>query len=172
MNISHNHDIINQIKNNWPNDFISYKLKPELQILVDVRKKLPVYFEDSILDSYYFRTRVCEPDFKKFVTEIIDLILKEFHNEPKMHHVDDLYTLKGVISDLKADNAMKDEKIEIKYNLHHYINEQGETKTVNLILDLYITTKYNQFGLETFVLYDSLYKKFSELIKKAMNKCL
>ena len=52
------------------------------------------------------------------------------------------------------------------------MKERGDTKTVNLILDLYITTKYNQFGLETFVLYDSLYKKFAELIKKAMNKCL
>ncbi len=167
-----NQYIIDQIKNNWPDDFASFILKPELQILVDVREKLPVFFEDSILDSYFFRTRVCEPDFKKFITEIIDLILKEFHTEPKMHHVDDLYTLKGVISDLKADNAAENEKIEIKYNLHHYINERGETKTVNLILDLYITTKYNQFGLETFALYDSLYKKFAELIKKAMNKCL
>ncbi|NPE07391.1 MAG: hypothetical protein GNW80_03830 [Asgard group archaeon] len=167
-----NQYIIDQIKDNWLDDFASFKLKPELQILIDVREKLPVFFEDSILDSYYFRTRVCEPDFKKFITEIIDLILKEFHTEPKMHHVDDLYTLKGVISDLKADNASENEKIEIKYNLHHYINERGETKTVNLILDLYITTKYNQFGLETFALYDSLYKKFAELIKKAMNKCL
>lgn len=167
-----NYDIVNQIKNNWPDDFTSFKLKSELQILVDVREKLPVFFEDSILDSYYFRTKVCEPDFKKFITEIIDLILKEFHNEPKMHHVDDLYTLSGVISDLKADNSSVNEKIEIKYNLHHYINERGETKTVNLILDLYLTTKHNQFGLETFVLYDSLYKKFAEFIKKAMNKCL
>jgi len=167
-----NYDIVNQIKNNWPDDFTSFKLKPELQILVDVREKLPVFFEDSILDSYYFRTKVCEPDFKKFITEIIDLILKEFHNEPKMHHIEDLYTLSGVISDLKADNSSVNEKIEIKYNLHHYINERGETKTVNLILDLCLTTKHNQFGLETFVLYDSLYKKFAELIKKAMNKCL
>jgi len=73
---------------------------------------------------------------------------------------------------LKADNSRENEKIEIKYNLHNYIHERGETKTVNIILDLYIDAKYNRFGLEAFVLYDSLYNKFSELIKKAMTKCL
>jgi len=167
-----NLDIVNQIKNKWPDDFASFKLKQELQILVEVREKLPILFEDSILDSYYFRTKVCEPDFKKFIAEITDLILKEFHSDPEMHHVEDLYTLKGVIRDLKADNSTDNEKIEIEYNLHNYIHERGETKTVNIILDLYITAKYNRFGLETFVLYDSLYNKFAELIKKAMNKCL
>lgn len=167
-----NFDIVNQIKNNWPDDFASFKLKQELQILVEVREKLPILFEDSILDSYYFRTKVCEPDFKKFITEITDLILEEFHSDPEMHHVEELYTLKGVLNDLKADNSKGNEKIEIKYNLHNYIHERGETKTVNIILDLYIDAKYNRFGLETFVLYDSLYNKFSELIKKAMHKCL
>jgi len=167
-----NLDIVNQIKNKWPDDFASFKLKQELQILVEVREKLPILFEDSILDSYYFRTKVCEPDFKKFIAEITDLILKDFHSDPEMHHVEDLYTLKGVIHDLKADNSTDNEKIEIKYNLHNYIHERGETKTVNIILDLYIDVKYNRFGLETFVLYDSLYNKFAELIKKAMNKCL
>jgi len=167
-----NLDIINQVKTKWPNDFISFKLKQELQTLVEVREKLPILFEDSILDSYYFRTKVCEPDFKKFIAEITDLIIKDFDSDPKMHHVEDLYTLKGVIHNLKADNSRENEKIEIKYNLHNYIHERGETKTVNIILDLYIDAKYNRFGLEAFVLYDSLYNKFSELIKKAMTKCL
>ena len=170
MEIS-NHDIVDQINNNWPEGFSSYKLTHELQVLVDVREKLPVFFEDSILDSYYFRTKVCEPDFKKFITEITDLILKEFHSDPQMHHVENLYTLKGVIKNLRADNSPIDEKIEIKYNLHHYMRDSKETKTVNLILDLYITTKYNRLGLELFSLYDSLYKKFADLIKTAMNKC-
>jgi hypothetical protein len=167
-----NHDIVEQISNNWPDDFSSYKLSLELQVLVDVREKLPVFFEDSILDSYYFRTKVCETDFKKFITEITDLIFKEFQSDPEVHHVEDLYTLKGVITDLKADNSPNGEKIEIKYNLHHFMRDSTDTKTVNLILDLYITTKYNRLGLELFSLYDSLYKKFANLIETAMNKCL
>jgi hypothetical protein len=167
-----NHDIVNQIENNWPDDFSSFNLKQEQQILVDVRKQLPVFIEDSILDSYYFRTKVCEPDFKKFITEITDLILKELHSDPEMHHVGNLYTLKGVISDLKADNSFGREMIDIKYNLHHYIHERGETKTVNIILDLYITTEHTKLGLETLQLYDSLYSRFAGLIKNAMNKCL
>lgn len=167
-----NHDIIDQIENNWPEDFSSFKLIQEQQVLVDVRKQLPVFIEDSILDSYYFRTKVCEPDFKKFITEITDLILKEFQSDPEMYHVGNLYTLKGVIGDLKADNSPDREKIKIDYNLHHYIYERGETKTVSIILDLYITTEYAKLGLETLQLYDSLYGRFAGLIKNAMNKCI
>ncbi len=107
------YDIRQIIIHNWLNKKEDIVLSEQYISILDIRSILPTVMEQSILESYYFDTDINVDNLKQLITELIEMLSDEFKSEPKIIHNENLYTIKDVLKDLKADNVNNGDKIEL-----------------------------------------------------------
>jgi len=166
-----NETIIEMVNNEWKvlEDINNIPFK--YQIILKVRELLPLLFEHSILESFYFETEVIEIEIRKFVNYIIEQITTEFAINPKIIHNKNLYTISASLKNQKQDNPKNDNLIDVNFNIHVYIHPKETQKTIDLILDLYVKPEFVTIGIELFDLFNKLYNQFKRIILSSANNC-
>ncbi|HUT82989.1 MAG TPA: hypothetical protein VMZ29_17465 [Candidatus Bathyarchaeia archaeon] len=165
-----NERITKMVNEEWeieePNEYLPNKY----QIILKVRELLPLLFEQSILESFYFETDVVEIEIRKFINNIIEQLSAELIT-PKIIHNKNLYTITSTIKNQKQDNPKNDNLIDVNFNIHIYIHQKEVQKTIDLILDLYIKPEFVTIGIELFDLFNKLYNKLQRIIFSSANIC-
>jgi len=163
--------IVKMVNEEWLTDETNENLPKKYQIILKVRELLPLLFEHSILESFYFETDVVEIEIRKFINNIIEQLSSELMITPKIIHNKNLYTIASTIKNQKQDNPKNDNLIDVNFNIHIYIHQKEVQKTIDLILDLYIKPEFVTIGIELFDLFNMLYNKLHRIIFSSANIC-
>ncbi|MHA1213625.1 MAG: hypothetical protein ACTSSH_14355 [Candidatus Heimdallarchaeota archaeon] len=155
----------------WLTEIKNRDLPMKYNSLLEIRKSLPTIYVHSTLETFYFETHVSEMVLKEFTSILLEEINNEFKVDAKILHTTNLYTLSGTLKDLQPDNQKNNDKIDIEFALHLYVQSIDEKNTIELILDIFNTPKFCSLGLETQELFEAIYKKFLKIILSAIQHC-